>query len=305
MRVVESNSDHDTPTGQYEFVAFIPPDKEQTELEAAWTIAAILLGRPERRDRPGAASMTHDFDIEVPTRGTIALEITTSVFSEFAAFWRGLANTTFDTEALQNSWSISVTPPSEGSNTPSVKRIRNELLSLLIRVEAHLPLGVIDVMWADDAFHDTDAIGAIHGLRSLGVTTANPLPRFGSDRRQVAIGTSGFRRHTSMTQVIEERVRDNSAKLARAKAAEKHLFVWITDSDIGNSVTMALDQLPDEGPESMDGIDVVWMGLWSPGFSSESWAQRLWSFSLVQGWTAHRIPLVRTYAYQYLSALPE
>lgn len=254
-------------------MTFIPPGKTGTECEAAWTVAAIIGGRPQRRDGDGAPDQTHDFDIHVVSDDVIALEVTSSVFGEVAAFWRSLAETTFGIDELRLCWSISVTHPHLGPNTPQVKDLRKYLVAQLLTIEAHLSDGVVDVMWEPEAFVGTEAAGAIVRLRQLGVNTANPLQVFNSERAQVGVGTGGFHRHLSMKQVIENKIADNDKKLAKAQATQRHLFVWITDTDIGNSVAMALDQLPQDEPDTFGCSDVIWVGLWSPGYRAESWAQ--------------------------------
>ena len=274
----------------------LSPDFPSPELEAAWTVAAMLSGLPKRRDTKDAPPMTHDFDIHLNGLKTVALEVTSSVIEEVAMFQNELKRRQFDTSTLDHDWSINVLHPVAERQFPRVKNLQFQLVPLLEIIERNLPSGVTDVM--RDIVDSTvpEVTAAIDGLKRLGVRVANPLPKWNSKDAQVAIGTGGLLRRVPFEELVANVVRDNLVKLKLADADQRQVFVWVTPSDMGNSAQMSLDQVPSTRVEIDATIDVVWFGLWSPRPNAESLAMRLWSASNAAGWMAHTIPLTRTYA---------
>ena len=276
-------------------MTLVPPQKNEAEQEAAWIVATVLDGVPCRRDNLASPSKTHDFDVTLPSGKVIALEVTSSVIAEVAAFWRDLNRRPIDTTGLQWHWSIQVSQPRVDVSTPRVKQLQKSLAAQLLILEPHLGGNVIDAMV--DFVDPIDAVAnAVQALRAMGVQVANPLPRRQTEPAQVAVGTGGFIRSTELTELVERAVHDNLEKLASAQADDRHLFLWITPSDLGNSAKLALQQLPDERPRIDCAVSVVWVALWSPNFNSEIQSMRLWSVSVAHGWQDHGSPLVRSYA---------
>ncbi len=133
-------------------------------------------------------------------------------------------------------------------------------------------------------------------MRQLGVTTANPMPLFPGQGGQYSIGYGGFLKHVPLEDFIAEAIDDNAEKLDRAAADERHLFIWVTESDHTNWPRLATDQVPSGGPSYEAPVDLVWVGLWSYRYSTESFAARLWTISRDGAWLSQTVPATRSYA---------
>ena len=276
-------------------MAFFPNPKREYELEAAWTVAAVIGGIPERRDRPDSPNGTHDFDITLRDGTVIALEVTSHVDEAVAALWRDVRKTRFDAAGLRRSWSIQVRQPTGSRSDPKVKDLRRRLPHLLKEVEPFLIPGCVEIFTDADTHVGPGAEGLLRELRVLGVTNANPLDPNGFPA-QIQVGTGGLPRHVEMDRIISSAVARKSAKLLSAQAEERHLFLWIDGTDAVNWPRLYTEINPPSGPAYASGVDVIWIGLWSPGYSTESWTARLWTIAPDGTWTPRVIPAVRRYA---------
>ena len=276
----------------------IPPLNDNIELEAAWIVASMTSGDPVKRDLPTAPPETHDFDILLPSGDMIALEVTSSVVGEVAAFWRELRKRPFDTQGLARDWSVNVVNPQLDRPVPNVKELQRWLVAQLKVLEDYVADDTIEVMMEMREHAAIPVRSALENLKRLGVNSANPLRRVSRITAQVAVGTGGPRRVVPLIAMIEKSTADNERKISKIEASERHLFIWITASDLGNSLRLAVESLPSEKPTIGGPFDLIWVALWSPRYNSEIQAQRLWSVSAETGWTDHRLPMVRSYARQ-------
>lgn len=281
------------PVRNVNAMTFVPPEKDEWEDHAAQTVAALLDGTPTRRDVVGAPQRTHDFDVVTSAGRIVALEVTSRVDAAVAAFWKG-NRSLIDPTGLTYSWSLTVPHPVGSPTDPRLRDLARHAPGFLASVEPHLPPGCVELMGSLENLEGTPAHDAALGLKSLRVINANPLPRFGGVTSQAALGTSGHPREVPLARVITEAIAANAEKLARATADERHLFLWVDNSDTPNWNRLYLEQEPLVGPEYGPCIDMVWVALWSRNYFPYSSAAKIWRILRSGFWERVPVPEVRS-----------
>jgi hypothetical protein len=114
----------------------------------------------------------------------------------------------------------------------------------------------------------------------------------------INIGTIGSwcSETSSVHSAVEREALNNSEKLTAAEANERHLFLWVDDTDPTSVEELTNFRLPKANPELPVGIDVVWVALWMRNVNSQSNTYALWHVTPDLGWKIERTPAVRAYA---------
>ncbi len=112
--------------------------KRQLELGAAHTVAQVLGGTPESRDKPGPGALdgTHDFDIHLPGGGVVALEVTTAANKAMigtTAAMRKLRDAKWP--ELTHSWGLTGRHPENGADDPRINEVVKRGNRLLAQLE--------------------------------------------------------------------------------------------------------------------------------------------------------------------------
>jgi hypothetical protein len=271
---------------------------EGPEREAAWTVAAMLSARPERRDKQGAPPMTHDFDIHLPDGRTVALEVTSLTVPEVVEMWDAIESLDWACPELTFNWSISLQAATRGQAGTRVRRFRAKAPPLLAILERHNggPFG--DVLGGQGPERSEEERRAIDELRRLGARSGSPVHQPASGPALLVVGTvgpGGTVDGSVVNQGVWAAARSNLAKLLATQAEERHLFVWADSTDPGALVAMASFARP-AAPRLPDGIDTVWLGLWQRNVNLQSYASTLWRVTPPGAWENLHVPLVRDYA---------
>ena len=277
-----------------------PASKRDRECEAAWTVAALLHGSPIRRDKEGASDGTHDFDVHRDDGRIIALEVTSSTVREIAEMWDAIHRLDWHFHELSQSWSVSLSAAQPGSPGALVGRFRQRAPRWLAVLDRERPPLSGDVIGSPHDEHLSDvAREAISELRHLGARHASPIGTMTDTPYVISVGMSGPLGPTDGSSIIadvERAVTENLAKLRRADADERHLFVWVDMSDPASEVAMGTFSVPDRSPSLVKDVDSVWVGWWMSNVTPESHIYVLWRWNAEDGWRVEQVPKTRSYA---------
>jgi hypothetical protein len=275
-------------------VSWVRWQKRQRELEAAYLVAAVLDGDAICRDKPGAPDGTHDFDVVLVDGSLVALEVTTAASSRILGTLAVLHKVSERRyPCLTMVWTITGTHPGDGESGPRIRELAGRVEGLLRRLE------VADVDRFDDVSPVSrrdlggDARQAMEELRALGVTsgraTSAPLGDVGSVSLGL-VGGGGVLDPEALNVAVAREVDANLAKLDRAAADERHLFVWVDSTSFSAELSMWTLQVPPGVLELPSSISTVWAATWGPGVSYGSKAARLWRATPPAGWRVLEVP---------------
>jgi hypothetical protein len=241
------------------------PNQGERENEGAWTVAAVLGGdRPERRDVVGAPDGTHDFDITIRRR-VVALEISSTTVPEVAQMWHVIHDLDWQFPDLPESWSISLHASARGQAGPLVRRFHERAPLLLRQIHDEHPNPVGNFLYDPDRDGLSERTRyAVKELRKLGARSGGTVGTMTGSPPSICISTVGTwaSDHSSVHGAVEREAINNAEKLGRATADERHLLLWVDDSDPASLQELTTIQLPTEQPVLPAGIDVVWVALW-------------------------------------------
>ena len=279
------------------------------ELEAAWTLAALRSGRPVRRDMPGAAPGTHDFDVQLPEGRMIALEVTSSTVPEVVAMWDAIGQLDWAVPSLTRSWSVSLQAAERGKAGTRVRRFHKEAPSLLRVLESELPTRAGDLFGTPlEESLSSRALQTIQALRALGVRHGGPVDTMTGNPPLLLVGTVGQARWldgSSVNQAVADALSANAKKLEAPKADERHLWLWVDSTDSEGAASMHGYSLPAETPDLDDRADEVWVALWLGRINYETNIGALWHVVAGGEWQRIPVPAVRTYAASKAEAPPD
>lgn len=275
-----------------------PVAKGDLEGEAAWTVAALLSGVPQRSDRPGAPPATHDIDICLPDGRVVALEVTSSTVPEVVEMWDAINAVDWACDELSEGWSITLDATRRGLGGAKVRRFRKEAPQWLSVLEQVDP--VIRPHILNNRDHDLgrEAMNAITHLRRLGVRGGGSVGPTNSGPTYIVVGTvgpGGPVDGSTVNSAVEAATLANLTKLLKAEADERHLFLWVDATDSPSSAAMSSFARP-EPPELPHGIDCVWVALWMRGISPQTNAHTLWRLVPPGPWAILHLPAVHDYA---------
>lgn len=237
------------------------------ELVAAEMIAHLTGGRLVSRDVPGAAAGTHDFDINFASGRVVALEITTAVYRPWVVLQHRLSkHNTMDTSDLRYTWRVSGHfgfLPLRPGNLSDVTEIRRQAIGYLRELEA---AGVDEFQEFPDERLIPWLTATFQGLRRLGITRGYCERHHTASARLIfngLLGYSGAVSPETINRIVEAEIGHNHDKLARARADDRHLFIWVDPSIGAAGVSVAPDRLPIGAPTLPSGLDTVWLGFLS------------------------------------------
>ncbi len=259
------------------------------EHAAATAVAQQLGGEARPRDVRGAPDGTHDFDIAVVDGKVIALEITTAAHRPWVQLNHRVAKQRVTTTPeLENTWlllgSYGYRDPNRGSDidiTALLRKARHHLRRLEeTRHEGFDPT-------TDEAEAPMLIAAAIAGLRRMGISSAHRCIG-GSGPARVVLGNptgyGGFVNPEWINGVVEHEVTQNLAKLERAGADERHLFVWMDISAGAAGISIASDRLPATAPTLPPTITTVWIGFRGQDSDGQPEVATLWRYSQSGAW---------------------
>ncbi len=242
--------------------------------------------------------MTHDFDLLLSDRRTVALEVTRLTVPEVVEMWDAIEDLDWACPELTYNWSISLNSAGRGRAGARVKRFRTKAPPLLAALERHSDGRFGDILSGDNRERTEEERRAIEQLRRLGARSGGPVGQPAAGPALLLVGTvgpGGTVDGTAVNEAVEREAANNLEKLLAAPGDERHLFIWADSTDPGAHVAMVSFARP--GPPLLpDGIDAVWVGLWQRGVNLQSNASTLWHVTPGAPWEILPVPTVRDYA---------
>jgi hypothetical protein len=237
------------------------------------------------RDPPGSPVQVHDFDLLMPDGRVLALEVTTAANEGAISQRSAIGKRDWVATKLADSWTISL-PQVGGGPGADIRKLRKKVEARLAMLEEHghdwfggrppehdevEDEGVTD----DDPPREVQEV--IEALRGLGVIKARRLRDTGETVIWLAASGIHATSPQAVNRAVEPLAQDNAAKLLKAEADERHIFVWI-DSTIHGADLMINDDL---APET-DGIHTAWVA--RRAIRPEDPVSRLWRVTPPGGW---------------------
>ena len=270
------------------------------ENEAAWIVAAELLGIPKRLDDRSkrVGPMECDFEILLPDGSRLILEVTSSTVKERAEQAKAIGSGAWVCPGIERNWSIQLDGAGRRKTGAGVKKFKSHSPAHLVQLEKECPLGGGDLLNFHFSLDISEAAReAIVALRELGVRHGSLLdkPPYGPAYAAIGWVYDGVPNDPSLKQVVEEAVLANQGKLKKHSDCEKHLFVWIDQTDYRNWADLLTFQISNEPLEFSTAVDRVWTGPWSPGISFDGSLHSLISSRGNEPWIRHMRPSVADY----------
>jgi len=279
-------------------VGIRPAPNEALELEAAWTVAALLCGRPKGRDPGGGSGSTHDFDVHLPEGRVVALEVTSSTVREVVEMWDAILGRDWAFPDLGRSWSVSLAAATRGQAGTRIDRFHKQGPPLL-RTLGQVPWSSGDVLGGPAPELSSAGRQARSDLRALGARHANPVDALPGGVPMIVLGVTGpagWVDGNPVNDAVLRAITENEAKLAAAEAEERHLFLWVDSTDAPCEAAMATFTLPSDIVDVGAVVDHVWVALWMRGQTADSNIHSLWHLRRGGAWERVLVPRVRSYA---------
>ena len=229
------------------------------------------------RDTPGGPAQVHDFDLVLPDGRVLALEVTMAANPHEISQWTAIGQQNWRSTKLADTWTLSLFQVGGGPGA-QIKKLRK-------RCEAHL--AVLEEHGLS-RFEGVNLVlshrlrDAIEALRGLGVRRGSLLE--GTKEPWIYLASSGayMTSPQAVNAAVEPLAQDNAAKLLKAIADERHIFVWI-DSTIHGAELMLNDDLAPEDPIDLpSGIDTAWVA--REAIRPTDPVSRLWRATPSGGW---------------------
>ncbi len=221
---------------------------------------------------PGAPPGTHDFDLELGDGLVIAVEVTVSTDRRIVESWAAVHGQSWDAPQLRTSWLLNVTLPT------NIKTLRGNVEPLLRGLEQ---AGIQKF----GIRHETTApeVKELHRLLvKAGDVWNGVLPPciflYSTDVGPVGIDV--------VRAAVEHEAAkpDNRAKLGRAVADERHLFVWIDPLHTHAAATMGFMGVAiPTGCTLPPEIDTVWVAIPMIDDAGAD-GEHVWRYTRRNGW---------------------
>lgn len=227
---------------------------------AGWKFAGAIVAKQlgaRAIERDGARG-SHDFDLELPDKRTIALEVTSAADEAIEALRHAALAEPQEAPTLTTHWWIGL--PLDG--TVKAKQAMSRVIPHLEVLERH---GVEQIGGGaqrqpppDIDQEAADAAKEVFRLRVFRATQLGP-PKPGEAASVFASLSGGASSNfDALNELVAECARRKAPKLLAAAGDERHLFVWMRGSVSDAELAIATLPPPPTAPELPDGIDVVW-----------------------------------------------
>lgn len=261
--------------------------RKDVHADSAAIVLTVLLdaSRTVRLEPPAVPDGTHDIDLWIPDGRRIAVEVTQIICGELVAQMRSEAS--WLTTTLQMDWWVELR-----DEHVRVKGLRDIVEAELAILEAIMPPLAVD---ASTTQHYAEIEPIPRRLSEIGVVNVARLPVLPAQRGVghvlLRAGVRSFAPMEDAFPEINKAAVDNHAKLRRAQADERHLFVWIESPHPTAGTWSHGEDLPPISLQLPDGIDAVWLSPVRDGTDTVRITDRVWLFRTDGGWS---------YEYRYL-----
>ncbi|MGC1239910.1 MAG: hypothetical protein WA860_14095 [Acidimicrobiales bacterium] len=270
------------------------------ENEAAWIISAVLSGLPHRLDTRSKAgkSMECDFAIDFVGGTRAVLEVTSSTVEKRAQQVKLVGSGAWECPGITRNWSVTLEGAGHDRAGARISRFKSLAPPYFSILEQECPLGYGDLLHYDVSVElSPSARAAISSLNELGAPHGSLLdkPPYGSPHVYLGWAYADVNNDPSLNEVVESAALSNQKKLERYSDSQRHLFIWIDQTDYRNAADLFTFNIPKESPTLPTSIDRVWVGPWSPGINYEGSLHSLISSNGRDPWIQHVNPRVSAY----------
>lgn len=241
--------------------------------------------------------MECDFEIRLPNGSRVTLEVTSSTVSNRAQQVK-LIERMWKCPGIQRNWSVSLDGAGHRKAGARINRFKSEAPPFFVTLEDQCPLGHGDLLNFGFSLElSPTAHEAISALNDLGARHGSLLdkPPYGSPH--VALGWiyDNVAEDPSLNEVVGKLTQSNLMKLEKYANGERHLFIWIDQTDYRNYADLFTFQVPTESPVIPASVHRVWVGPWCPGINFDGSLQSLLSTHGTDPWVEHVGPKVADY----------
>lgn len=216
-------------------------------------------------------------------RGLIALEVTSVVNSEFRDLAAELTLLNGESEELVYEWSLTV-PWS--FKRPGRNVFRRRLISILKTVEMSSTAREFELFGGSldtEGEANSPYIAEILQLKDMGFFRAHAtfaeLRRHGS----IYIGLGGLMSPGNPASSLIERRDKKIKKLLAFPNADRHLFVWVHETEPAMLFRLLAMNGPTEAIE-LSGLDRIWIAPWQENTFAEELLSRTWMLTSGGNW---------------------
>ncbi len=250
-----------------------PPAKEIWEAKAAELVGEVLGGEFTQYDDGSQDGMV-DF-IGQTQVGQIALEVTSTVDGHTLALTDDLRPPEGLADHLQYEWRFTVP---WGAGRPSKRGFWPALLHALEDLEKELDSRNLELFGGTIGPEEESLsphVVAIRLLRGVGFIQGSAVRAEASSCGAISVGFGGFMAPGDPLRAVRAALDGNRRKLVAVPADERHLFIWVHDTQLAMTDRLLLDIGPHDSME-LQGVDQVWLAPWQENTGVGMLLPRTW-----------------------------
>jgi hypothetical protein len=233
--------------------------------------------RADRLEPPAVPDGTHDINLWLPDERCIAVEVTRVLRDRELAQIH--AESGWLTRRLKLDWLVRLRD--EFVVVGGRRELVDRELSIIEAGLDSFPVGPfqgnVEIFYVDPIPEKLSAFGVVEiGYAACFGSSAHVLFRY---------LPSGAAPMEDAFDEIEHALAKNSAKLQRADADERHLFVWIVSPHPTLGTWLFNEHLPTRRLRLPPAIDAVWVAPTNYGDRAVVFTDRAWTFRNSDGWT--------------------
>lgn len=242
--------------------------------------------------------MESDFEIRLASGVRVVLEVTSSTVESRAQQVKLIGSGAWECPEIQRNWSVTLTGAGPRKAGARITRFKSEAAPYFAILERECPYGYGDLLnynFSTDL--SLSARDAIFALNELGSPHGSLLdkPPYGVPHVYIGWAYADVNDDPSLNEVVEGAALSNQKKLEQYGDSQRHLFIWIDQTDYRNTADLFTFNIPSEPPRFASSIDRFWVGPWSPGINYEGSLHSLLSSDGRDPWIRQVSPRVSDY----------
>jgi hypothetical protein len=257
-----------------------PPAKAVWQEQAAELVGIVLDGEFESHDDNSEDAMV-DFMGQTHI-GSVALEVTSTVDQQMYSLSKDVRPPVGLADHLRYEWSLrmpwSVARPN--------KKFWPNLLATIEELEPALSIKNVDLFGGELGREEEAASPhacAIRRLQDLGFVDGSARLVEAGWPGGIHIGFGGFMPSGDPILAITDALESNCDKLLKTPAKERHLFVWVHETNLTMTMRLLLNFGPHEAID-LRGIDQVWIAPWQENTEVAFPLARTWVLRAEGAW---------------------
>ena len=258
-----------------------PPKKEVWQDKAA-EIAGIVLGMQFESYDDGSEDAMVDFIGRTPL-GLVALEVTSTVDHDLRNLSSDVRPPAGLAGHLQYEWQLTL--PWSAAR-PSKSDFWPELLAIVERLEEGLESKSLELFGGAVGTEEeatSPRASSIRRLRVLGFVQGSAIRAELGRTGGIYVGFGGFMPSGDFVPAVAKAIADNHKKLVATPADERHLFVWVHETNLAMTMRLLSNVGPDESV-GLQGVDQVWVAPWLDNTSADLLRVRTWTLRVGEEW---------------------